>query len=75
MKTLNEMTNEELVKYYENLQEAEYQDYKMDMSGDCGRIISKHYEPLYEALSIEFEKRDLQMDDWYEDMPEYEKTN
>ena len=66
MKTLNEMTNEELVKYYEKLQEAEYQDNKMDMSGDCGHIISKHYEPLYEALDIELEKRDIQICAWYE---------
>jgi len=70
MKTLNEMTNEELVKYYERLQEAEYQDNKMDGSGECGHIISKHYEPLYEALNIELEKRGIQMCEWYEsDMP------
>jgi len=70
MKTLSEMTNEELVKYSEQLQEAEYQDNKMDMSGDCGHIIAKHYEPLYEALSTEFEKRDIQLCDCYEsDMP------
>ena len=68
--TLIELTNDELVKELEVLEEAERQDNLMDGSGDCGSIISKHYEPYYNAIQDELNERDIQICDTYEsDMP------
>lgn len=64
------MTDDELVAYHSEMQKHENIDYKMDGSGDCGDMIAKAWEPIWEAFEDELEERDIQLNDCYEsDMP------
>lgn len=70
MKDLKTLTNEELVAYYEEMQQIENVEYSMDGSGECGHFIAATFEPIWRAFDSEFEKRDIQICDCYEsDMP------
>ena len=70
MKNLKELTNEELVAYYEEMQEFEKIDYAMDGSGECGHFIAATFAPIWDKFEKEFEERDIQLCDCYEsDMP------
>lgn len=59
MKDLSKLTDEELVRYYDEMKEHESIDYSMDGSGDCGHMIAKYWTPVWEAFDAEFEKREI----------------
>jgi hypothetical protein len=74
MKDLSKLTNEELINVYLGMQAQEDADYQMDGSGDCGHLIAKNYEPVYEAFHSEFDKREIKEDscmanDYSDEMP------
>lgn len=70
MKNLKTLTNEELIAYYEEMQEIEKIEYSMDGSGECGHFIAATFEPIWAEFEKEFEIRDIQLCDCYEsDMP------
>lgn len=70
MKNLKTLTNEELIAYYEEMQEIEQIEYSMDGSGECGHFIFATFEPIWDEFEKEFEIRDIQLCDCYEsDMP------
>ena len=64
MEDLSTLTDTELIESFIQMQDQESADYQMDDSGDCGHIIAKNYEPLYEAFHAEFDKRDIKEDSW-----------
>ena len=63
MKNYSKLTNDELIKEFEMLEEAEWQDNKMDASSDCRSIISKHYEPYYKKIQDVLNERGIQIYD------------
>jgi len=67
MKNLKELTNCELIAYYEEMQEIESVEYSMDGSGECGHYIAATFEPIWAKFEKEFEERDIQLGE--SDMP------
>jgi hypothetical protein len=55
MKNLQELTNEELLTYYEEMREYERLDYEIG----CCDIVTKAWRPIWEAFEKEFEKRKI----------------
>jgi hypothetical protein len=56
MKNLKELTDDELIAYYDELLIAEKNDYEI---GSCGDIVSKYWEPIWREFDEEFKKRNL----------------
>lgn len=70
MKNLKELTNEELISYYEEMGQIENAEYSMDGSGECGHFIAATFAPIWAEFEKEFEERGIQLIDCYEsDMP------
>jgi hypothetical protein len=59
MKDLTQLTNEGLIGSSEELYEQFNQEQAMDVSGDCGHLINKAFEPLFKALNSELESRGM----------------
>lgn len=59
MKDLSKLTNEELIAYYEEMQEIESVEYSMDGSGECGHYIAATFEPIWAKFEKEFESRNI----------------
>ena len=68
MRDLATLTNEELIAYYWDMQEAESIEYLMDGSGECGAMIAATFDPIWESFDKEFDRREISDSSIY---PEY----
>ena len=62
MKDYSKLTNEELFNELDMLEMSLAQDDAMDGSGELGGIIYEGYEPFFDAVSAEMNKRGLSSD-------------
>jgi hypothetical protein len=70
MKDLTTLSNDELIKAYYRAEAEQEAEHQMDGSGECGHLIDKAFEPVWEAFEKEFERRQIQISDCYSsDMP------
>ena len=56
------LTNEELLGAYNKLVEVQDMELSMDGSGDLYDIILKGFEPYFNAMIAEFEKRGIELE-------------
>lgn len=66
MKDYSKLTNEEVFNELDNLRTSLEQDEAMDGSGECGERIYKGYEPFFNAIYAEMDKRGLSENDYSE---------
>lgn len=59
MKDLTQLSDAELLAYYNEMGHYESLDYKMDGSGELGSAIAKTWKPVWEAFEAEFAKREI----------------
>lgn len=52
-------TNDQLIAWYRQNREEEYNERQMDGSGDCGHLITEAFRPVYEAIYQAFKERGL----------------
>lgn len=64
MKDYRKLTNEELSNELDNLRTDLEQETSMDGSGELGGRIYKGYEPFFNAIYAEMDKRGLYEDDY-----------
>ena len=62
MENLEALSNNELIAWFRQNREEEYNERQMDGSGDCGHLITETFRPIYEAIYEAFEKRGLVYD-------------
>lgn len=73
MKNLKQLTDAELIAYYEQMNEAENIEHSMDGSGELGPLIAAEFQLIWEAFDKEFEARNIDLytdcDFNYDDLP------
>lgn len=58
MKDLKNLTNEELMDIYSNVENNRSMELSLDGSGDLGHIINKHFDDFIDKLDNEIDSRD-----------------
>lgn len=66
MKDLKSLSNEELLKYYDEMLENEKCEYSMDGSGECGHFIAEAFEPIWNEFRKEFDERNIKISDSFD---------
>lgn len=56
MKDLTQLSDAELLAYYNEMEHYESLDYKMDGSGELGGVIAKTWKPVWEPLKPNLRK-------------------
>lgn len=64
MKDYSKLTNEELFNELDKLHTSLERDNEMDGSGELGGVIYKGYEPFFNAVYAEMDKRGLSDNDY-----------